>query len=724
MALKKALCYFRGVIEHYLVREEPTPIVLSFLITGKCNSHCIMCNVWRDEQPVTFSKSQLEEALKQPLFSHVKHVGISGGEPSLCEDLYEQIETLIQQLKQLKSISITSNCINYGYWERNLKRIYNLCSTNGVGFQFNISFDGVEGIHDKIRGTKGNFGFVQDTIKLIKNDKIPCQLQCTINKYNIFHLNKILRFAKKDNADIIFRLASPIARLENQDQMDRIGMSRKEISFFCDFLVSARLQGYTKSPGRKLFYIKLREQLLSDGKRKAPCSFKHNGLVLSPDGQLFYCSRFEKPFSNIEDKNALEIFKNNETFRKCRKDQCINCYHDQSGFWQPYEVIGLFVKPKLIKVRKVAEIFTNLLTISITKTNAASTGNVKSVSIIGMYGGGHVGDAAILGGVITRLLNRYPQINSVTIYSIRKDRTECWVDNMKRLPDKLSIHVVSDEKAFSVALKDSQLLVWAGGPLMEIPVLITRHLKFVKIARHHGARFEMEGIGYGPFNSMYGRFIANKIVKNAAVITARSSLGGNCIEGNVISSPMYDPAFDYLRLLDHQELLLSADKQREIGKLIGDQPFMALNLRPLWNRYGSDNTFNYDAFLNQIVCIVNELGKRNIKTVFFPMNADQFGFSDLEIGYDIEEKAHNVDYYKIWETEPSIEELVYLLRKAKYTLCMRYHAVIFSQSQNLKTIGIDYSLSGKGKVSTLLDEDQCYNLSNFNAKDVLKAFEN
>jgi len=150
---------------------------------------------------------------------------------------------------------------------------------------------------------------------------------------------------------------------------------------------------------------------------------------------------------------------------------------------------------------------------------------------------------------------------------------------------------------------------------------------------------------------------------------------------------------------------------------------MALNLRPLWNRYGNDNSFNYDAFLDQIVCIVKELSSRNIKTVFFPMNADQFGFSDLETGYDIEEKVHNVDYYKIWETEPLIEELVYFLRKAKYALCMRYHAVIFSQSQHLKTIGIDYCLSGKGKVSTLLNENQCYNLSKFNAKDVLKAFE-
>lgn len=723
MALMKALYYLKGTINYYWGEEEVKPVVLSYLITGKCNSHCIMCNVWRDRQPVTIQKSQLRDALRNPIFSHVKHVGISGGEPSLCEDLYEQIETLILQLKQLKSISITSNCINHEYWEKNLKLIYNLCSTNGVGFQFNISFDGVESIHNKIRGTKGNFDFVQDTIHLVKNENIPSQLQCTVNKYNIFHLSKILRFAKKEDADIIFRLASPIARLDNQDQMDRIEMSRKEISFFCDFLVSASLQGYTKSPGRKLFYYRLKEQLLGNGKRKAPCIFKHRGIVLSTDRQLYYCSRFTESFSTTDDERALERFKDIQLYLNCKQEACDKCHHDQSGYWHPHEVIGLFVKPKLIKVRKVIEIISNLLTICITKAKTASESVFKSVSIIGMYGGGHVGDAAILGGVITRLLDRYPQINSVTIYSIRKDRTECWVDNLKRFPDYLSVQVVSDEKAFVEKLKKSQLLVWAGGPLMEIPVLLTRHLKFVKIARHHRARFEMEGIGYGPFNSWYGRFISKKIVKNATAITVRSSLDGNNIEGNVVSSPMYDPAFDYLRMLDGRDLLLNADKQREIDKLVGEQPFMALNLRPLWNRYGNENSFKFDAFLDQIVCIVNELGKRNIKTVFFPMNADQFGFSDLETGYDIEEKVHNADYYKIWETEPSIEELVYFLRKAKYALCMRYHAVIFSQSQHLKTIGIDYCLSGKGKVSTLLNENQCYNLSNFSAKDVLKAFE-
>ena len=102
------------------------------------------------------------------------------------------------------------------------------------------------------------------------------------------------------------------------------------------------------------------------------------------------------------------------------------------------------------------------------------------------------------------------------------------------------------------------------------------------------------------------------------------------------------------------------------------------------------------------------------------MNADQYGFSDLDVAYAIKEKIAVGSMFRIWETEASINSLIYLLRHVDFTLCMRFHAAIFSLSQNLTTYAIDYSLNGKGKVSTLFKEniENCISIKDYNAETV------
>jgi polysaccharide pyruvyl transferase WcaK-like protein len=60
--------------------------------------------------------------------------------------------------------------------------------------------------------------------------------------------------------------------------------------------------------------------------------------------------------------------------------------------------------------------------------------------------------------------------------------------------------------------------------------------------------------------------------------------------------------------------------------------------------------------------------------------------------------------YKIWEYEPDIESCVYLLRKAKLAISMRFHGCIFSLVNHVPTVGIDYSVHGSGKVYELFQD--------------------
>lgn len=710
MNIKKTFLYFCHILKREVgLNSRNKPKILSYLITDCCNSHCLTCSIWKNNKFHEIPLEKLKDALKSPLLQDIQHVGISGGEPSLCKNLLHHVNIIVNTLPSLETLSITSNCINSNFWINNLKIIYDICKKKHLYFQLNISLDGIGQIHDSIRGTKNNFYNTNKVILFVKEHKIPYQLHSTINKYNIYHINQILNYAKDLNADIIFRLASEIYRLDNTIQLEKVSLTSKQKSFFCDFLRSDSLLNYTRSPGRKLFYKYLVKQILGDGKRLAPCYFKHEGLVLASNGTVSFCSRFKKNFGSIySNRELMSNYKNDSLFAECAGDSCEYCYHDQTGLWPLKEVLNIYFEKYMVPLRKVMEII-RLLTHSFCTraSNIQRNQNVTSISLIGMFGGEHVGDSAILGGVILRTLKRFPHISTINIYSFREDRTQCWVKCITEIPNSISISVTDNINVFRNLLKQSQLLIWAGGPLMELPVVLSRNYAFIKDSLSYGCKFELEGVGYGPINGVFGKSIVKMILKKSSRTTVRSLEDMNALHNIGIPVELgqetVDPSFDYLKILP-KSIELKKDEQSIIDKLTkkeAGQKIMALNLRPLWNRYGNKKTFDFESFLDEISKVIDKLFTRSVITVFIPMNADQFGFSDLDVAYAIKKRVKDTRSFKIWEVEPSINSAIYMFRKVDFSLCMRFHAVIFSMSQGVMTYGLDYNLNGNGKVKTL-----------------------
>jgi polysaccharide pyruvyl transferase WcaK-like protein len=87
--------------------------------------------------------------------------------------------------------------------------------------------------------------------------------------------------------------------------------------------------------------------------------------------------------------------------------------------------------------------------------------------------------------------------------------------------------------------------------------------------------------------------------------------------------------------------------------------------------------------------------------VFFPMNLIQDGYSDLAAAWRLHRLLHKGLDLRIWEADPDIDAVLYLLRKLDMALTMRFHACIFAMSQDLPTIGIDYYPGVGGKVEQL-----------------------
>jgi polysaccharide pyruvyl transferase WcaK-like protein len=325
-----------------------------------------------------------------------------------------------------------------------------------------------------------------------------------------------------------------------------------------------------------------------------------------------------------------------------------------------------------------------------------------------MYGGEHVGDSAILGGVLQRLQSTWGT-RRATVVSFRPDRTRRWIQS---LHVEMDMNVISYEEAVS-QVEDVDAVVLAGGPVMDLFGVLLMQIMVVDHAKRQNKPFIIEGVGVGPFKSMIGRWLASLLFKSADQIRVRSR--GSQLDRMVSGLPVLvgpDPAFDYLAsrnqvAADDGVISTAIKNALEDGSGVLK---IGLNLRPLWDKYtpsdkstgDSENSFLLE--FSRALVTYSTTSPKSVQYFFFPMNSDQYGFSDLNMAYRLKDLLPADFPLFIWESEPGVDELIEHIRQMDTVIAMRFHAAIFSLSQNVPTVGIDYSFGKPGKVSELFSE--------------------
>jgi polysaccharide pyruvyl transferase WcaK-like protein/MoaA/NifB/PqqE/SkfB family radical SAM enzyme len=694
-------------------RQPSLPTILNLPITDNCNARCVMCDVWKTDSSNEVTPSQLQTVLSDKLFQKIKHVGISGGEPALRPDLVDHVVAVIASLPALRSLSITSHGFLTARWEKFLPKILSECRKKGIKFTFNLSLDGVGQVHDNIRRIPGGYKRVLKTFESAHSLGINVVFQSTISKNNVYNLNSLL-----DNAwdvldsEIDFRVATEIERLNNHHSVREVELDENQRSFFADFLDSKRLADTTPSPARRLFYKDLAHRLRTNNPRSAPCFYQNEGVLLSAHGDLYHCSISSEAIGNVLTGSGFDLYFSSRS-RKIRSEllskKCPSCLHDQSGAWKP----TLLIQETLATGNNTRKVFWLMEALSLGLRALVSIlrslllhplgindQRFSTAMIIGAYGGEHVGDAAILGGVILRLQRKF-EINKIIVNSFRPDRTKRWI---RSIASPVELEVI-DQKTALGRLAEVDCVVWAGGPLMDLPRLLVAHLDFITRAIAMEKPFWLEGIGIGPFKLWFSKSLARIILRLASKIRVRTKKGmlHPILEGYKPELSI-DPAFDYLKTRK-DILLLSKNEYEQINDFVEMRGFsIGINLRPFWSKYllNIDSDEAQKHFIESFALSLLQLRKlTSAQFLFFPMNSDQYGFSDLEVAQQLKSQLPPNFPFKIWEIEPDIDAVLAFLRHLDLVIAMRFHACIFALSQDLPTIGIDYSQGQFGKVREL-----------------------
>jgi MoaA/NifB/PqqE/SkfB family radical SAM enzyme len=162
------------------------PVKLRLSLTNRCNSRCIMCSIWKNQDngapslpgEITPDEIRRMAQANRNFFSRLTHVSLTGGEPTLRRDFVEVVRAVSEELPNC-SLSFNSN----GFSTKRVLGLVDQCMAFRRKMTVMISLDGIGEAHTRVRGMKGDiFPMVKATIDgLVQRREAGMKLQLEIN---------------------------------------------------------------------------------------------------------------------------------------------------------------------------------------------------------------------------------------------------------------------------------------------------------------------------------------------------------------------------------------------------------------------------------------------------------------------------------------------------------------------------------------------------------------
>lgn len=167
---------------------------LIIYLINKCNLKCKHCFYYKDLEEAPLQQISLEQLDK--IIGQVKPWGVTvtGGEPFLRDDIFEVCKILDKH--GVRRIGLLSNGL---LTDKIVPVVEKILQNVKAVVNFNMSIDGLEELHDDIRGVKGSFNAVVETTRrlrpfLNKYKNFQMCLRAVVMKSNYKELEQIYEF--------------------------------------------------------------------------------------------------------------------------------------------------------------------------------------------------------------------------------------------------------------------------------------------------------------------------------------------------------------------------------------------------------------------------------------------------------------------------------------------------------------------------------------------------
>lgn len=303
---------------------------INWIITDVCNLRCQHCDIWRLPKNMIdndFAAKLLSDPVVEKSYGHYGSafdISLGGGEPFAHPHLQDIVTRINQKYPgALKSLS-TNGVLT--------KRIFCFLRSNPeLDVKLNISVDGLEHTHDKIRGMSGAFNKTMQTIRIIKR-LFPGQkmeLKMTIMRDNYLEINEVHRLARKLGCSFSCKPVDLMENYTNRNMGLSVSFSEEEIcairnQAFCVADAMLRDKEYKKARFTKDIPFHM-----AGKRRHASCSVLWEHITVMANGDIYFC---------IKEEKAGNIFKSglSEMETKPKDFKCKSCML-MCGSFKDYE---------------------------------------------------------------------------------------------------------------------------------------------------------------------------------------------------------------------------------------------------------------------------------------------------------------------------------------------------------------------------------------------------
>lgn len=297
MSLLKDFCEY---IE--IQKRVDSPLNMILFVTTKCNSRCRHCFFWKNLNKGKGLTLEEIEKISASLKKSLSTLILSGGEPFLRDDLPRICEAFSKNNGTKRIVIPTNGFLTDSICEK-VEEILNICDSK-IAVQ--VSLDGLEKVHDEIRGVKGMFRNACKTIAKLKG------LQ---KKYDNFYSLGIMTVVSRKNFSEIEKLGDYV---------------RDELGCFQNFEL---VRGTNYLKGEKA------GKIFNDFNPKdAVCQPVESSRLNELDKRLENIYRKEKEIKSLRDSislqmslermhNYIDISKNNKSPIKCLAGKLIGVIH-------------------------------------------------------------------------------------------------------------------------------------------------------------------------------------------------------------------------------------------------------------------------------------------------------------------------------------------------------------------------------------------------------------
>lgn len=323
--------YVAGGLRYHLAGPvfTPKPRSVQFPVCDRCNARCIMCNRWQKKAEREISLDKIREVFGNRLFSRVEDVSLHGGEPTLRKDLAAICEVVQESCPRLKRIWISTNGMGPA---RILDRVGEV--VRGLDFRrlgelgINVSIDGLEETHDRIRGVPGGFRQALETVRLLRERTghlpVKISLGCVVQPLNLGQIDGLETLAAGLGVPIFFQPLM-LDKFFNIADGSGLAFSEAERARYRSIIAGKFARGWSSTS----FYWHDLLSIMDGAKRKTPCAFDRYVLSLYPTGEILSCSQEDWIlFGNVFDQPVDEIWfgaRARKIRRRVKREVCPTC---------------------------------------------------------------------------------------------------------------------------------------------------------------------------------------------------------------------------------------------------------------------------------------------------------------------------------------------------------------------------------------------------------------